>query len=85
MSELMNYYYLWNNQKIQKRVIETWALGFFLFWSLKCCVSLNLNLQYLNYLYERPEAVVHRCSVKKLLEILQNLQENICAKGLQLY
>ena len=32
------------------------------------------------------EAVVRRCSVKKLfLEISQNSQENTCASGLQLY
>ena len=32
------------------------------------------------------EAVANRCSVKKIfLEISQNLQENTCTKGLQLY
>ena len=34
----------------------------------------------------RTEAVIRRSSVKKVfIEILQNSQENTCARGLQLY
>ena len=41
---------------------------------------------YLKNTFLTAEAVVRRCSKKKaFLEISQNLQENTCATGLQLY
>ena len=43
--------------------------------------SLDLKNIYFQNIWKRPEAAGRRCSVKKvLLQILQNAQENTCAR-----
>ena len=93
-SKLMDFYFLWTTTGswVLKKILVDVRFSFTMFtWS---CSVLQINISNklilfcfkagflpMVYLNEFKDAVVQRCSVKKVfIEILQNLQDNTCTR-----